>query len=259
MRMQTLFAFVLAFSIEVRVEAADSEYLNLQSYKPVAESPLGCLINSEFPCALLGHSETKTVISANPETQVTLVKDSAVVLLSSTEMKVLQGHAFFKTRGIYKVLTDYGNAVIQNGESWVYSQDDRYYFESVEGNLSIAGRNFDKSLRLRPGLRAWLGPVTKSGVSDSGLPDPILLKDFLTRMAQITELPRQEFLVKVNSFINRWKYAANFSSGVREALIERQIASDTEIKRRRLERQRQNRLDERRMRKLFYEKNYLDK
>lgn len=255
--LRPLFAFVFFFSLEVRVKAHESS-LTFGEAAPVSQIPEDCLLNQEYPCSFLTADHARFSYFLSGKAKIVSLEETSLSIISEDQIKLMSGAIFIDAHRELLIKTNYGFAKIPKGQAWVYADRDRFYFEAVNRKIKVYGRGFDRPFTLDPGQVVWLGPVDQTFKADSALPTPIDLSDFTKRMAKINDLSKEEFALYIQEFAKTWKITSQKTVAIHKHLLQRQIASDQDLSKKRKRQRALQMREDRRLRKLFYQKNFLD-
>lgn len=161
--------FLMTFSLEVRVHAAESAQLPLAA--SVFQEPENCQVENST-CAIGTPAGSKYKLNVGDST-VWLDQSTSVVRTSASEIRLVAGTIWVQAKGEFSVKTEYGVARVREGEFWVTRDRDRMTVAATGPQVELQPRGSRESLFVLTGMENSMGRVTPEGVAETGLPQAI--------------------------------------------------------------------------------------
>ncbi len=251
----------ISFFSEIHV-AAKTSAESVEKKPQGLEFPQGCLSKKQLPCAL--KSTAKVWSFELDSVKVVLKKNSTVIWKDKGKYQPVAGEIWF-----------FGS---QPQDVEVYSEFG--YFQSVKESLNVFVKKSPELMEIYPltegvivfplsskeqlghllpvGYRSFLASVGKNGVAQYEIPVAANLKGLIRDWAPMFDGTPQELSDFLSSYRTRWVQAVEDGASLHNTMVERELASE---KRRQVQRAQELRLkkeEERYLKKLFRQKNYLD-
>lgn len=242
-----VFVFLMAFTLEVRVKAA--EVVSLPEAKFPLEEPLHCLKESSL-CAVRTREGEKFEVHAGASS-VVLDQGSSIIRVSSDEVRLVWGTIWVKAKGAFTVKTEYGDARVADGEFWMTRTAERIVISAVIGEVEISPRGAIEKIMVEPGEENWVSRVDATGVAETGLPKAIPFESHVARWARLYDGGKKSFEKDVEAFHRLWKAAGVRAAKLHSELMSRKIASIEEEKARREARRRRQAAEDRKYQEML--------
>lgn len=260
-RLFFLMGFLIGFSAEVRVEAAERVQLiaidlDRERANPLSsallEEPKNCLTDqnpSHGSCALRVGSHRKYVVKMESR-EWTLTEKTVVVKLSDDRLRFIEGS--IRIRGETTVETEQGEVLVHD-EAFLDRQGTQLTIVNTgRESVEFKGRGWDSSHEIPAGLEANIDlPNVKNGRSAVNLPLPFDFDRQVVREARIYDGKKADFPKKLEELNELRTHSAAVAADLHQQVVERKIAT-VEARRRELKEQRQKReARDRELRELF--------
>jgi hypothetical protein len=230
--------------------------ISLSETKNPVQQPADCL-NSKSVCAIKTPEQNKFVLKSD-EAEFVMDSDSTIVRTSVSEIKVITGTVWVKSKTPVTVTTAFADVVSQGGEFWVTVDSSQVHVSAVDESLILNCKDKKTSLRLEVGEENWVAGIDKKGESTSGVPRAIAFEDHLMRWARLYSGTKTQFEADVKSFHSRWQRSlasvAEYNKQLADAHLK--VLDDEAAKRAQIKAQEETRSRE--LRALFRRKQLLD-
>jgi hypothetical protein len=248
-----LLLFLLIFSVEIRVEAARISLAETKS--PVLE-PADCL-SSKGICAIKTPEQNKFVLKID-ESEFVMDSNSTIVRASATEIKLITGTVWVKSKTPITISTAFVDVISQGGEFWVTADSAAVHVSAIDESLLLNCKDKKTALKLEVGEENWVAGIDKKGESTSGVPRAIAFEDHLMRWARLYTGTKTQFESDVKNFHSRWERGlasvADYNKQLADARLK--VLDDEAAKRAQIKAQEETRSAE--LRALFRRKQLLD-
>lgn len=278
-------AFVVAFSIEVRVHASepnpaehaeishddhaedpkekpskddvtssDSSPVQMAQAEAPLQEPANC-VSSKLACAVRTEPNEKFEWKFG-DTTLTLDRSSGVLRETTGLARLIDGTVWVQTKSKFTVRTEFGDVKLEGpGEVWVSRDDGRIVVSATSNDVILRPRGSKEDLLVEVGNENWMGKVAaKTGEAETGLPTAIPLREHIERWARLYPGKVKDFRIAVRSFHGRWSSAADKAAALHRAEFERKIASVEAENARRAEAARKREIEDKKLRDLFRKK-----
>jgi hypothetical protein len=241
--------FLLAFTVEVKVHAAR---VTLPAVKAPVQEPNNCL-STQNSCALKTPDYGKYSLVL-PRAEIVMDANTTAIRVSSTEVKLITGTLWVKSKGDIKISSSFGTVGSNGGEFWVRTDVDKAVVSAIQGTLVLSVKDKKTTLRLEEGEENWLGGIALNGQTTSGVPKAIAFEDHLFRWARLYSGDKTQFALDVKNFHGRWSRQLASVADYHQQLAERRlkVLDDEQAKRARAKAQEESRSNE--LRSLFRRK-----
>lgn len=247
MKLLTVIAFILTFTIEVRVRATEPE----TKTDKVVESPENCL-ESEGYCILKNLDQKYSF--ENEGQYISLTPEAVLVRQKTNEWSFVKGQIFVKTDS--KKLTleiPYGSIEIgQDSVVLLEKLADKVTVQTIFGKVFLKPLGSKKPLLVMAGHENFIAQVDESLKAQTGIPKPIVVEPLLKSWAYHTNQKKEQFLDEVESFKVIHQKAVQELSILNEQIASREIASAKAEKLARQERARKEKAHKEQMQKTYY-------
>ncbi len=244
--------FLLVFTVEVKVIAAR---ISLPAVKVPVQQPNDCLKSSDI-CAIKTPEFGKYSLTL-PGADIILDANTTVVRVTSTEVKLITGTLWIKSKADTKISTTFGDAN-SAGEFWVRTDVDKMLVSSVEGSVTLTGKDKKTVIRLDEGEENWIGGIARNGESTSGVPKAIAFEDHLLRWARLYSGSKTQFELDVKSFHSRWSRQLASVADYHKQLADRRLKVIDEEHSKRAQAKAQEEARSKELRSLYRRKHLLD-
>ncbi|MCM2282453.1 MAG: hypothetical protein NDI61_11485 [Bdellovibrionaceae bacterium] len=229
MRPVRLIAFFLAFTLDVRVHAAETAAL--PNSQEVLQDPADCVLRASV-CAVKTASFEKYKLAVG-EASVYLDSSTAVIRRSEVELTLLSGTVWVRSSAGFTVSSEFGVVQSEGGEFWVSRDASRMTASATEKALMLRPRGATDALRVDVGEENWIGRVASNGIASSGVPQAIALAPHLRRWARLFPGTRQAFEKETRRFHASWSRGlASVADYHEELAVQRRQALRIEAERR---------------------------
>lgn len=221
-----LLVALLAFSIEVKVKAAESALL---------EQPPGCL-QSAAPCALYNHQSSAFQLPKAP--MVVLGKEAVVVRKSKADFQLLQGLLWVSeantTMGSqWGIIKGIGStSVLLNAKKTGLEID------VLEGQISIQLRGHNEKLQVPAGYALSVNAIDTQGWNQVSIPQPLDLAQVIQQWGSLFPGTKNEMRRRLTRVRDHWRHAVDESSQWQLAEVTRELAAVNSERQRQAKRQR---------------------
>ena len=224
--------------------------------------PEGCLEANQYPCALRS-SVTKWKLELN-HVKVVLKEDSTVIWKDKGNFQVVSGDVWFSSieGGSTRIQSEFGH--FETGDSgWdVFIRKDSNHMEIYPLIKSVRvfplGLKSKSGLLLPVGYRSYLSSVGTDGVAKYEIPVATNLKGLIENWAPMFDGTPQQLAGFLSEYRNKWVDAVEAGSRLHQEMAKREIASEKQRQARRARWLEAKREEERYLKKLYRQKNYLD-
>ncbi len=207
--------FIMTFSLEASVHAGTSD---------LQQEPHDCL-SSKNVCAVQNLNEGGFEIKIG-DSVVTLDRASSLIRKSDSEIRLVTGTAWIKTKSAFVVSTEFGTVMnLAEGDFWVVKSFQYLTAMAVSTDVELAPKGSHEKLLVSQGLLNTLGQIGFDGQSSTGIPMPIPFKDHVMRWARLYHGPKKEFEHQVDVFHEKWQKATVASAEINRSLYIRKVAS----------------------------------
>lgn len=214
--------FILAFTLEVRVHAA--EVVQLPNSAAPQQEPPQCL-TAASTCAVRTRPGEKFKFKWGDST-VHMDQETVVIRQSSDKLRFVTGTVWVVADSAFRVITEFGETRTGGpGEFWITRGDDRVTVVATEGSVLLAPRGSPEELLVEPGCENWLGKVTRQGRAETGIPMPVNFSAHVERWARLYPRTARDFEKDVRRFHSVWLEASQRSALIHKELFDRKVAS----------------------------------
>lgn len=175
MRLRTFLSFLLGFSLEVNVKAAES-LITLPLTQAPAQLPSDCLKTGDV-CSVGVPKNTRFVFN---ETGMRLVAGSKSILIKKSEgvYSLVEGAFYLQSKN--QVRLDFLNGSIEPSsndevEAYFHVTNKNTNVHVLKGQLQILPTGHSSPVVMRAGFQNTFGKVNTSGLSSVSLPQPFEL------------------------------------------------------------------------------------
>lgn len=255
--------FVSVFS-EVHVTASEVGKASgeLAQVEKGLQFPEGCLDASEYPCALRS-SVSKWKLELGT-LKVVLKESATVIWKDERNFQVVSGDVWFAAsdRESVRIQSEFG--YFENGDSElnVFVRKDSQLMEIYPLTQGVKvfplGLSSKNGLLLPVGYRSFLSSVGSHGVAKYEIPVATNLKGLIESWAPMFDGTAQELAGFLTEYRKKWVDAVESGSLLHQEMAKREIASERERRARRDRWLKAKREEERYLKKLYRQKNYLD-
>lgn len=228
-----LIGFVLGFTIEVSVEAAErvqltlidqaAERLNPHS-SALLEQPRSC-INSKETCAIRVGDRRKLFLEPSAGRKWALSEKTVVIRLAEDRLRFIEGS--LRINGAHTVVeTEQGELAIQ-GEAFLDCHDQQLTVVNTGSEpLQFRGRGWKTAREIPVGLETHIElPNVKNGETSVNLPLPFNFDAQVVRESRLFTGHKDEFPKRLEYLANLRSEAAVEAAAFHREVVERKIAS----------------------------------
>ena len=252
---------ILVFCLDVHVRASESthENINESSVKKISRSknsflsePKNCYKHF-MPCALYLYTKGQTITMG--ATRISLSRGTFVIQKTEKNLQLVKGYIWVEAQGPFVVESNYGKVRLQGSNALVRIRNERIELVSVNSNSYLEMFSGEKLL-VPEGYENWMGGITKSGKQFIGFPAAANIQLLLSELGRVYFGDQKSLKEKLFIMREAWKNAVSETSQRNLASIHRVMAEDLAAKEQyRLRRQR-IKVENQRLRTLFYRKTY---
>lgn len=249
MRLSHLLAFLIVFTIDVRLKA---EPLNDDV---IALYPAKCL-NVSYPCSVkVNHAEKYTFNFQDQE--ITLSKYS-IVTLHEDFIILVKGSMLFEEPTSIKVNTLHASTTLFSSTGLIRVEGGRTMLTPFTGMMTAKARSHKVEQKVLSGSSLIVGEVASTGEALEEFPRPINFGKIIRRWGNMTQLSKTDFKERAIKLKSKVKRVAQSYSNTYQQIAERRIASHREsveaYRRRKAIAEKENA----QLRSLFRRKNYFE-
>lgn len=228
-----LLGFLLGFSVDVKVEAAErvqliginveQERLNPNS-SALLEEPKNCL-KEEGLCALRVGERRKFVYKPSERREWTLAEKSVVVRIAEDRLRFIEGSIRI-IGDLTTIETEQGSLVVR-GEAFVDRKGEKLTVVNTgQVPIEFTGRGWPSAQEIPSGLEAHIDlPSVKNGRASVNLPLPLDYDNQVVREARLYQGKKEDFAKRLEEIQLLRTEAAAVSASLHQEMVERKIAS----------------------------------
>ncbi len=215
MRLSTVFIFIIAFTLDVRVQAG--------AELTIVETPKNCLKNSDY-CVIKNLAHRYHYDSA--QFTLSLSPEAIIIRQSENHWSLVKGQVFIKSNTSLKFDAPYGQIEVGKGtQALIEQRDDRVVVQTIFGKTYLKPLGVTSPVVVAPGHENYLSKVDETLKAQSGIPQPILVTPLLKDWAFHTPSKKREFLIEIEEFKSVHEQAVKDLSILNQQIVSREISS----------------------------------
>lgn len=224
--------------------------------------PEGCLDAGQYPCALRS-SVSKWKLELDT-VKVVLKESSTVIWKDKRNFQVVSGEVWFSANDqeSVRIQSEFGHFETGDTQLNVFVRKDPQLMEIYPLTHGVKvfplGLSSKSGLLLPVGYRSYLSSVGKNGVAKYEIPVATNLKGLIESWAPMFDGTPQELAGFLSEYRKKWVDAVEAGSLLHQEMAKRAIASEKERQARQARWLKAKREEERYLKKLYRQKNYLD-
>lgn len=209
--------FIVCFNVEIRVKASDETHAAHSSKSA---------IKSDSQVNEGSVVKAKETLSSQ---QYKFSKDSIYELTDDKKIKLISGFVWVMKSKKVIFETPYGDVQTEGSNFWVFTERNQYRVRNVDSKITIILR--DKTTYEVPkGFEVWFSGLNQAGLAAKGMIEPVNISHHLKVWSQMYPGSPEEFKKEVRELKEKWKGVYDSSSQIYQSVIERQLSSLEEQK-----------------------------
>lgn len=240
-RWMSVFLFMAAFQMEVRVRASE----------PSVSMPDSC-VGRLFPCSFKVNSD-KWSYTAGAIRLHASVESILSEIDKGVEWKLIDGTLWVENAPSMKVKTLASQAEGSNGTYWVIAEKSRVVYRNISSKLIITFID-ESQIEVPKGFEVWVGSVNSESIVEHGMVEPIDLKTHLKSWYELYPGKRQQFISEVQDLKDQWSDLIEKSGDMYKRIAERKIAALEEVQNQKIEKKRRQAVERQRIRTEFHKR-----
>ncbi len=212
-----LFAFLIFFSIDVRVHAA-----MLATLKAPVQEPQSCFRRTEI-CALATYEGTKYKF-VTASMSLTMGSNALITRLDRDRYELVRGDLWVRTEDTINIVTEFGDIIVNHGDVLISRQAKQVTVKNLMGSVRLAPKG-GSEIEIEKGFENSLEPVGSKGVAMTGIPQLMDLKQVIKLLGKLYDGERHDFNKLAHRWMNEWPDLVEKAADFHLNLMKRSIAS----------------------------------
>lgn len=227
-----------------------------QSAPIYVDEPKSCFELHQFPCAIRFIQNSKKLES--DQAQIFGMKGTSLLLNSPESLRLLEGLLFLESQKPIQIQLGVVN-LQSTGEVLIEKSDTaRVAISQFSGEAQVSAVFHQKKMQIPTGMSQWFSGTNQKGEMEMGVLSPVDFKKALPLWRDLTTYSKVVAKNKIQIYRQNWKEAVEVSANFYKEIVERRIASETEVRMQRERRLEMEKKEREKLRQLFRARQYLD-